>query len=130
QRDLLVSTSVGVALWPDHGADAESLLRAADAALFRAKELGRKRFCVHSPEMLAAASSRFRTEQALRKAVEAGELELHFQPEISLATLETSGAEALLRRRQPDGRVLTAGEFLSIAEQSGLILELNDWALK
>ena len=130
QRDLLVGTSVGVAICPDHGADAESLLRAADAALFRAKELGRNRFSVHSPEMLAAASSRFRTEQALRKAIDAGELELHFQPEISSATFETTAAEALLRWRQPDGSVLTAGLFLSIAEQSGLILELNDWVLK
>ena len=129
-RELLVSTSIGVAICPDHGSDAESLLRAADAALFRAKELGRNRFCVHSPEMLAAASSRFRTEQALRKAVEAGELELHFQPEISPTTLETTVAEALLRWRQPDGSILTAGQFLSIAEQSGLILELNDWVLK
>ena len=129
-RDLLVGTSIGVAVCPDHGSDAESLLRAADAALFRAKELGRNRFCVHNPEMLAAASSRFRTEQALRKAVEAGELELHFQPEISPATLETTAAEALLRWRQPDGTVLSAGQFLSIAEQSGLILELNDWVLR
>jgi diguanylate cyclase (GGDEF)-like protein len=129
-RELLVGTSLGVALCPDHGTDAESLLRAADAALFRAKEQGRNRFCVHSPEMLAAASSRFRTEQALRKAVEAGELELHFQPEISPDTLETTVAEALLRWRQADGSVLSAGQFLSIAEQSGLILELNEWVLK
>jgi diguanylate cyclase (GGDEF)-like protein len=130
RRDLLVGTSVGVAICPDHGADAESLLRAADAALFRAKELGRNRYCVHSPEMLAAATNRFRTEQALRKAVDAGELELHFQPEISPTTLETTVAEALLRWRQADGTLLTAGQFLSIAEQSGLILELNDWVLK
>ena len=129
-RELLVGTSVGVAISPDHGADAESLLRAADAALFRAKELGRNRFCVHSPELLAAASSRFRTEQALRKAVEAGQLELYFQPEISPKTLETTVAEALLRWRQPDGTVWPAGQFMSIAEQSGLILELNDWVLK
>jgi len=130
QRDLLVGTSVGVAICPDHGTDAESLLRAADAALFRAKELGRNRFCVHSPEMLAAASSRFRTEQALRKAVEGGELELYFQPEIDLAGGGTAVAEALLRWRQSDGTVWSAGQFLSIAEQSGLILELNDWVLR
>lgn len=130
QRDLLVSTSVGVALCPDHAQDAESLLRAADAALFRAKEMGRNRFCVHSPEMLAAASNRFRTEQALRRAVELSELELHFQPEISTSTLQTHVAEALLRWRQPDGTIWTAGQFLSIAEQSGLILELNDWVLR
>lgn len=130
QRDLLVGTSIGVAICPDHGTDVESLLRAADAALFRAKEMGRNRFCVHSPELLAAATSRFRIEQALRKAVDAGELELHFQPEISTTTLQTTMAEALLRWRQRDGTVWTAGQFMSIAEQSGLILELNDWVLK
>jgi diguanylate cyclase (GGDEF)-like protein len=130
QRELLVGTSVGVAICPDHGADAESLLRAADAALFRAKEQGRNRHCMHSPEMLAAATKRFRTEQALRKAIEAGELELYFQPEISPSKLQVNVAEALLRWRQPDGSVLPAGQFLSIAEQSGLILELNDWVLK
>jgi diguanylate cyclase (GGDEF)-like protein len=130
QRELLVGTSVGVAICPDHGSDAESLLRAADAALFRAKEQGRNRHCVHSPEMLAAATTRFRTEQSLRKAVEAGELELYFQPEISTSMQQVDVAEALLRWRRPDGSVLPAGQFLSIAEQSGLILELNDWVLK
>lgn len=130
ERDLLVGTSVGVAFSPDHGTDTESLLRAADAALFRAKELGRNRYTVHSPELLAAATDRFRTEQALRKAIECGELELHFQSEMTLGTLQTSAAEALLRWRQPDGTVWTAAKFLAIAEQSGLILELNDWVLR
>ena len=129
-RELLVGISIGVAIFPDHGRDAESLLRAADAALFRAKELGRNRFSVHSPDLLDAATLRFRTEQSLRKAIEAGELMLHFQPIVSLSTLRTSAAEALLRWRRSDGSVATAADFLSVAEQSGLLLELNNWVLE
>lgn len=130
RRELLVGVSIGVAVFPDHAMDAEALLRAADSALFRAKELGRNRYCVYSPELLQAAASRFRTEQALRKAIEADELLLHFQPEVSLATLETTVVEALLRWRRPDGTLLSAGQFLDVAQQSGLILELNEWVLR
>jgi diguanylate cyclase (GGDEF)-like protein len=130
QRDIVVGVSIGFALVPEHAADAQSLLRAADCAVFRAKELGRNRYAIHSPELLTAATSRFRTEQALRRAIESGELELHYQPEVSLATLETTVLEALLRWRQPDGTITTAAEFLPIAEASGLILDINDWVLE
>src|SRR5690606_29163432 len=102
----------------------------ADSALFRAKELGRNRFSVHSPDLLHAATTRFRTEQALRKAVEAGELVLYFQPIVSLDTLRTTAAEALLRWQRADGSIVAAADFLSVAEQSGLLLELNDWVLE
>jgi diguanylate cyclase (GGDEF)-like protein len=129
RREILIGVSIGVALCPQHASDAESLLRAADSALFHAKELGRNRYAIHSPELLAAAANRFRTEQALRRAIDAGELELHYQPEVSLATLETTVLEALLRWRQPDGTIVPAAEFLPVAEQSGLILEINDWVL-
>ncbi|MGH8309001.1 MAG: putative bifunctional diguanylate cyclase/phosphodiesterase, partial [Steroidobacteraceae bacterium] len=128
-RELLVGMSIGVALCPQHATNAESLLRAADSALFRAKELGRNRYAIHSPELLAAATNRFRTEQALRRAIDAGELELHYQPEVSLGTLQTTVLEALLRWRQPDGTIIPAAQFLPVAEQSGLILEINDWVL-
>ncbi|MGQ0833403.1 MAG: putative bifunctional diguanylate cyclase/phosphodiesterase [Gammaproteobacteria bacterium] len=128
-RELLVGMSIGVALCPQHATNAESLLRAADSALFHAKELGRNRYAIHSPELLAAATNRFRTEQALRRAIDAGELELHYQPEVSLGTLQTTVLEALLRWRQPDGTIIPAAQFLPVAEQSGLILEINDWVL-
>ncbi|HKZ73631.1 MAG TPA: EAL domain-containing protein [Steroidobacteraceae bacterium] len=129
QRELLVGISIGFAMCPEHATDAQSLLRAADSALFHAKELGRNRYAIHSPDLLAAATSRFRTEQALRRAIDAGELQIHYQPEVSLATLETTVVEALLRWRQPDGTVMPAAQFLAVAEQSGLILDINDWVL-
>jgi diguanylate cyclase (GGDEF)-like protein len=128
-RDILVSVSVGIAMFPEHGDTFEALMRAADSALFCAKDHGRKGFSLYHPELLIAASHRFETEQGLRRALESGDLLLHFQPEVSLVEMKTSVVEALLRWRHPDGRIATADEFMATAEQSGLILELGDWVL-
>jgi diguanylate cyclase (GGDEF)-like protein len=129
-RYLMISISVGVSLYPDHGRDAEALLRAADAALFRAKALGRSQLTLFSPALLEAASAKFSTEQGLRYALERGEFELVFQPEVDAATLCTHVVEALLRWRLPDGWRASPSEFLGIAEESGLILEISDWVLR
>jgi diguanylate cyclase (GGDEF)-like protein len=129
-RHLMISISVGASMYPDHGGDAEALLRAADAALFRAKALGRSQLVVFSPALLAAASAKFTTEQGLRYALERDEFELVFQPEVDAATLNTRLVEALLRWRLPDGLCALPGEFLGIAEESGLILQINDWVLR
>jgi diguanylate cyclase (GGDEF)-like protein len=130
QRELSVSASIGVSIYPDHGRDAENLLRAADSALFRAKDLGRSQLAMFTPELIESAASRFTTEQSLRRALELHQLELHYQPEYNLATLEMDLVEALLRWRMPDGRLARPGEFLGVAEQSGLITEINDWVLR
>jgi diguanylate cyclase (GGDEF)-like protein len=129
-RDLMVSISVGASVYPDHGRDAEALLRAADAALFRAKALGRSQLSVFSPALLEEASAKFSTEQGLRYALERGEFELVFQPEIDATTLSARVVEALLRWRLPDGRRASPGEFLAVAEESGLIMEISDWVLR
>jgi diguanylate cyclase (GGDEF)-like protein len=129
-RVLATSASVGASLFPDHADNAEGLLRAADVALFRAKELGRNRFALYKPALYDAAAQRFRLEQSLRKAVEAGDLLLMFQPQVALHTFEVIGLEALLRWRKPDGRIATATEFIHIAEKTGLIHELTDWVLR
>ncbi len=130
RREVSVGASCGVAMYPEHGRDAATLLRAADVALFRAKELGRNRLCVHDPAMLQQASSRFRAEQALRKAIEGGEFMLHYQPVVCLRRQRTTGVEALLRWRRDDDSVMPAGEFIATAEQTGLMLELNEWILE
>ena len=117
-------------MFPEHGRDATALLRAADVALFRAKELGRNRLCVHDPSMLVEASNRFRVEQALRKAIEGGELVLHYQPQVCLGGRRTTAVEALLRWKRSDNQIVAAGEFIEIAAQSGLMLDLNDWILE
>jgi diguanylate cyclase (GGDEF)-like protein len=129
-RDLVVSASVGASIYPDHAKDAEALLKAADAALFRAKVMGRSQLSVFTPELLLAAAAKFTTEQGLRRAIERGEFELVFQPEISVETLQTALVEALIRWRMPDGSLSSPSQFLAIAEESGLIMEISDWVLR
>jgi diguanylate cyclase (GGDEF)-like protein len=129
-RELIVSASVGASVYPDHEEDAEALLRAADAALFRAKAMGRSQLTLFTPELLIAASAKFGIEQRLHRAIEKGEFELFFQPEVSVSGLDVSLVEALIRWRMPDGSYLGPGEFLGVAEESGLILEINDWVLR
>jgi diguanylate cyclase (GGDEF)-like protein len=129
-RELLMGLSLGASVFPDHGRDPEGLLRAADAALFHAKAQGRSRVRVFSPELLEAAAARFATEQGLRRAVERGEFELHFQPEVDLATGEVDVVEALLRWRLPDGSYASPQDFLPVAEDCGLIREIGEWVVQ
>jgi diguanylate cyclase (GGDEF)-like protein len=129
-RELIVSVSVGASVYPDHADDAEALLGAADAALFDAKALGRSQLTIFTPELLVRASTKFRTEQRLRRAIEKGEFELFYQPEVSVETLEVSLVEALIRWRMPDGSYQCPADFLAVAEESGLILEINDWVMR
>ena len=128
-RDLIVSVSVGASVYPDHERAAEALLRAADAAVFNAKELGRSRLTVFTPELLERASAKFAIEQRLRRAIEKREFELFYQPEVNVQTLEVCVVEALIRWRMPDGGYQCPGEFMAVAEESGLIIEINDWVL-
>ncbi len=129
-RELLMGLSLGASVFPDHGRDPEGLLRAADAALFHAKAQGRSRVRVFSPELLEAAAARFATEQGLRRAVERGEFELHFQPEVDLSNGEVGVVEALLRWRLPDGSHASPQDFLPVAEDCGLIREIGEWVIQ
>ncbi len=129
-RDINISVSVGASYYPDHGEDPESLLQAADAALFRAKKMGRSQLSVFTPDLLTTAAVNFATEQGLRRAIERSEFELLFQPELSAESFEVNVVEALLRWRTPDGGMVAPGTFLAIAEESGLIIEISDWVLQ
>jgi diguanylate cyclase (GGDEF)-like protein len=129
-RELIVSISAGASVYPNHAQNAEALLRAADAALYEAKAIGRSRLALFEPALLEAATARISTEQGLRRAIDRGEFELAFQPEVNLQTCEIEVVEALLRWRLPDGRYALPGEFLAVAESSGLILPINDWVIR
>jgi len=129
-RDILVSVSVGVAHIPEHAGDAADLIRAADAALFRAKALGRNRIAIFSQALLEDSEARFAVEQSLHRAVDAGELALVYQPQVSLVDGSTEVVEALLRWQRPDGQMVPAREFIAIAEQSGLIIRIGEWVLE
>jgi diguanylate cyclase (GGDEF)-like protein len=129
-RELTITASLGASIYPDHATDAEGLLRAADVALFRAKELGRNRAALYSPALYDAAAQRFRLEQALRGAVDNGDLILMYQPQVALQGFEANVLEALLRWRKADGRIAPAQEFIHVAEKTGIIHELTDWVLR
>ncbi len=129
EREIIVSLSIGASIFPDHATDPESLLRAADAALFKAKELGRNRMCIASAELVEQIGGRFKTEQALRRAAQFDELELLFQPQLSLSDGTVNAVEALVRWKR-DGTFVLPMDFLPLAEQSGVIAEITDWVLK
>jgi diguanylate cyclase (GGDEF)-like protein len=129
-RELRLGVSVGAGIYPDDASDAHAVLRAADSALFRAKEMGRNRFSLFTPQLLEAASSRFKLEQSLRRAIDRGEFELVFQPQVCFETMRTQSVEALLRWHQPDGQVVLPGEFMEVAERSGIIMEISEWVLQ
>jgi diguanylate cyclase (GGDEF)-like protein len=129
-RELMVNVSIGASVYPDHELTSAGLLRAADIALFHAKALGRNQLAMFTSDLQHAAAARFATEQGLRRALEHNEFALVFQPEIHTDTMKSTVVEALLRWRMPDGRLAGPGEFLSVAEESGLIVQVGDWVLR
>ena len=128
-NELTITTSIGIALAPPGGATADELLRDADAAMYSAKERGRARFTVFDAALGKRASSRLRLETELRDGIPAGQLRLHYQPEVRFADGEVVGLEALVRWEHPVQGLLLPVEFIHVAEESGLIITLGGWVL-
>ncbi|MCU0951015.1 MAG: EAL domain-containing protein [Burkholderiaceae bacterium] len=128
-QKIYAGGSVGIALYPDDGVTAEELLKRADTAMYRAKDLGRGRFAFFKESMGAEVSARATLDRELRQALERREFVLHYQPVIDVATGAVIGAEALLRWQHPNRGLLGPGEFIEFAEESGLIESIGTWVL-
>lgn len=128
--EVSVTPSVGIAFFPQDGADIDSLLNAADAAMYQAKESGRRTYSFFTPAVARRVDLRLRLEQRLRKAVEARDFKLFYQPLVSLADGKMIGAEALIRWKDVELGDISPAEFIPIAEESGLIIGLGDWVLR
>lgn len=128
-HELHVTGSLGVTLFPQDGEDVEELLKNADAAMYHAKELGQSQYASYRDELRVAARSRLTLETELRKAVNADQFVLHYQPQFDLHTNEVTGVEALIRWNHPDRGLLWPGDFLPVAEQAGLMSHMGRWVL-
>ncbi|MBI3896933.1 MAG: EAL domain-containing protein [Gammaproteobacteria bacterium] len=127
---LHVSGSIGISLYPTDGIDADALMRAADTAMYHAKEKGRGNYQFFTPVLNQAARRRLRMSTLLRQALAQREFELHYQPQVDIASGRILSVEALLRWRQPGHDAVSCGEFIAVAEDSGLILPIGEWTLR
>ena len=129
-HDAIVNTSIGIAFYPDDGADPETLLRNADTALYRAKAEGRGLYMFFEEAMNVELQARKALERDLRQALVEGQFELHYQPQMDLAHARIVGVEALLRWPHPERGNVSPADFIPLAEETGLILPLGEWVLR
>jgi diguanylate cyclase (GGDEF)-like protein/PAS domain S-box-containing protein len=130
RHNLHITACIGLSVYPDDGLDAETLIKNADTAMYQAKENGRHNYRFFMPEMNVRAVERQSIEEDLQCALERKEFTLHYQPKINLATGAITGAEALLRWTHPTRGSVSPAQFIPVAEDSGLILQIGAWVLR
>lgn len=130
EMELTTGMSIGTSIFPLHGRDSEALMSNADIAMYAAKAAGKNQARIFSKEMQARTEQRHCLQQELRRALAEGEIKLAFQPKVTAQTMEPAGCEALARWIKPDGTNVSPGEFIPVAEESGLILQLGTSVLK
>jgi len=130
EQESRINGSIGISIFPDDGEDAETLINNADTAMYDAKAKGRNNFQFFKAEMNAKAVARNSLEGSLRRALERKQFLLHYQPKVNLQTDEITGAEALIRWQHPDLGLVPPAQFVPVAEDCGLILQIDRWVLR
>jgi len=130
QHELSISLSIGIAVYPDDSKDLDTLLKQSDTAMYQAKESGRNAYRFHTEQMNVDAVEHLYMRNGLRYALDNEEFVLHYQPQINLTTGAVFGAEALIRWNSPELGLVPPGRFISVAEDSGLIVQIGDWVLR
>jgi diguanylate cyclase (GGDEF)-like protein len=129
-HELHVTASIGISLYPGNGNDVEALMRTADTAMYHAKERGRNNYQFFTPALNRAAQQRLAMENRLRRALARGEFELYYQPQVDMTTGTIFAAEALLRWQRSEKPPISCGSYISVAEETGLILGIGEWVLR
>ena len=129
-NEARISASIGIALYPDDGSSIDELIRHADLAMYHVKALGKNGHAFYDGSMVDASYQKLALEKDLRKALECGELEMYYQPQVNVYTGHIVGAEALMRWNHPERGLLIPGDFLPFAEENGLIVPISEWMLE